>query len=219
VHQVGKQDYIVLRCTVKNILKFGYCVTVLLFTVLPCYCVPCYRVTVYRVTKNPQTVPVLRQNNLFYNIHYTITRFNVVLRSFLQFFSSLFWMHSLTLSKLSRALPNHRLSSCHFHSILWTDRILNLYGNYSKIRKQLKFPENKSDIFPNCQTDYDILLIRLRVEVFKTLQIRIWIALNLSNIWRWLQFMEVLVMLFSQSPVTSPTVFKIIPDSLRHKLS
>jgi len=88
----------------------------------------------YRVIKNPQTAPVLRQTDLFSNIQYSIIRFNEILTSFLRFFAAVFRMRFLTLSYLLCTRQNHRLLSCHFSGILWTDRILNLYGNYGEIR-------------------------------------------------------------------------------------
>jgi len=91
----------------------------------------------YRVIKNPQTAPVLKQTDLFSNIHYSIIRFNEILTSFLRFFPAVFRMRFLTLSYLLCTRQNHRLFSCQPSGMLWTDRILNLYGNYGEIRKQI----------------------------------------------------------------------------------
>ena len=88
-----------------------------LVTVLP-YCrlslLPCCR-----VTNSLQTVPVLRQTNLFGSIQCTVRSFIVILFFHLRLFqrSELFpflsprtlLMHFLTLSEASHSRPNHRM--------------------------------------------------------------------------------------------------------------
>jgi len=55
---------------------------------------------------------------------------------------------------------------------LSSERILNEWMNLPKLSDRLRVSSNE-------------LRIRLRVEVFKTLQIRRWITLYISNIWLW----------------------------------
>ena len=123
----------------------------------------------YRVIKNPQTAPVLRQTDLFSNIPYSNIRFNEILNSFLQFFPSFYWMHFLTPSYLSCIRPNQRLLSCHPSGMLWRDIIWYICIDIL-LQLENKFPESKIDFILNCQTDYGVLCIHLRVDVFKKLQ-------------------------------------------------
>ena len=127
---------------------------------------------VYRVTKNPQTAPVLRQTDLFSNIHYSIIRFNEILTSFLRFFLSFYRMHFLTLSYLLYTRPNHRLLSCQPSGILLTDIIYYIYIDIF-LKLENKFPEIKSissQIARRNTASYEYAFMLTRLKRCKRLQ-------------------------------------------------
>jgi len=122
----------------------------------------------YRVTKNLQTAPVLKKTDLFSNIHYSIRRFIEILTSFLQFIPANYRMHFLTVSKLS-CTPQNTVS-CLANLVIHYGQTEFCIHMEIMLKFENKFPESKCDNFANCQTDYGVLRIRLRVDVFKTLQ-------------------------------------------------